>query len=98
MPKKYSKEYKDNAVRVALDSGKPLRNVAKMLGISYWTLRDWKKDYMAENEDFETKEPLTDQEELRRLRREVVELRKDNEILKKYAAILTKERPENSGL
>ncbi len=40
-PRKYAQEYKDEAVRLALDSDRSLAEIAKSLGINELTLGNW---------------------------------------------------------
>jgi transposase len=69
-PRKYTQEYKDEAVRLVLESDRPLVEVAKSLGINESTLGHWvkkaKKDSGADGE-----QPLSAAE-----RAELLELRK----------------------
>jgi transposase len=82
--KKYSKEFRDEAVAHVRNSGKSISEVARQLGISQPTLGAWvaqakaatpSKDLNAENE---------------RLKRELENLRKEHEILVKAAAFFAK--------
>ena len=85
--KLYSTEFKCQAVELAA-LGKPVAEVAKDLGITSDLIYRWRR----ENEGL-TKGPgdqvdATEAEELRRLRREVIHLKAENDILKKAAVIL----------
>ena len=40
-PRKYSLELRERAVRLALESGRPIRQVARDLGIHHEALRVW---------------------------------------------------------
>ncbi len=42
----YTKEFRENAVRLALSSDKSRAAVARELGIPDWTLRDWVRTYI----------------------------------------------------
>jgi transposase len=81
-PRKYPEELLERGVRLALESGRPIAHVAADLGIHPETLR--KRVRQAEADSGERGDLLTTQEreEIRRLRREVFELRRANEILK----------------
>jgi transposase len=73
---------KERAVRTALDSGRPIAQVARDLDVGSESLRSWVRRAQA---DAGTRRDLAtsgDLEELRRLRSENRELRKANEILK----------------
>ncbi len=44
----YDREFKNQAVEMLLESGRPLKAVSRDLGVSTTTLRDWKKRYLCE--------------------------------------------------
>ena len=87
MPMKFSPELRDRAVRIVHDrhvrEGGPrsqsIRAVAPQLGVGEETLRIWCNRY-GPIEPASPGEPL--EEENRRLRRELAEARRANEILK----------------
>lgn len=89
MGKNYSEEFKRQAVQLVLD-GRTARSAANELGVSYWEIRQWKKKY-PEGTGVSTSAMISD-EEVKRMRRELQDLRMENAILKKYAAILSKEQ------
>jgi len=84
MPKiaPYSKEFKREAVQLLRTSGRPVPQLAKELGVSPGSLRNWASQ---DDVDEGKSEGLSSQEreELRRLRREVKVLAEEREILKK---------------
>jgi transposase len=80
-----TKEFKQEAVRLAQTSGKAIAQGARELGISDTSLHQWRKE-LAENgtEAFPGKGHQTQlEEEHRRLKRENEILRQEREILKK---------------
>jgi len=81
-PRKYPEELLERGVRLALESGRPIAHVAADLGIHPETLR--KRVRQAEADSGVRTDLLTtgEREEIRRLRKENVELRRANEILK----------------
>jgi len=92
MPKipPYSKEFKREAVGLMRSSGRSVPQLAKELGVSEGSLRNW-SEQMDVNEG--KAEGLTSQEreELRRLRRELRVVTEEREILKKAAVFFAKE-------
>lgn len=81
-PRKYPLELRERAVRLALESRRPIRQVALDLGIHDEALRVWVRQAQADSgrrRDLLTSE---EREELKRLRKENAELRRANTILK----------------
>jgi transposase len=86
----YPPEFKAEAIRLVQSSGRSISQVAKELGVSGNSLRNWVKQAeidQGEREGLTTEE----REELKRLRREVKILRQEKEILKKAAAFFARE-------
>ena len=81
----------ERGVRLALESERPIAHVAADLGIHPETLR--KRVRQAQADSGSRTDLLTTQEreEIRRLRREVFELRRANEILKAASVFFAKE-------
>jgi transposase len=79
---KYPPELIERAVRTVEESGRPIAHVARDLGIGAELLRQ--RVRQAEADRGERPAPLStsEREELAKLRREVVELRRANAILK----------------
>jgi transposase len=84
----YPPEFRAEAIRLARTSGKSHAQIAEDLGMTSETLRLWLKQ--ADLDEGKRHDGLTsdEQEELRRLRREVRVLREEREILKKVAMSL----------
>jgi len=90
---KYSVEFQEQAVRKTLTGDESIREIAEGLGISYWTLRQWRKEYI-KNQKSQPDEPRrrgNDAKEIKRLKEEIANLKMDNAILKKYAAMLSRD-------
>ncbi|MCI0544229.1 MAG: transposase [Actinobacteria bacterium] len=92
-PSKYPPEFRAEAVELVRSSGRPRVQVAKSLGISDNTLRNWIQADRDARSRAEDPDGLSESEraELGRLRRENAELRLDREILRKAAAFFARE-------
>jgi transposase len=92
-PSKYPEEFRREAVRLALSTDDSRAAVARRLGVNETSLRNWVADHLAE--EARGSDPLaisiSEREELRQLRKEVVELRTEREILRKAAAYFAQE-------
>jgi transposase len=87
---KYTKEFKTEAIRLALKSSS-IANTAKELGVPEGTLHGWihvlKKKGILPKVDVDTgKDMAAIIEENRRLQKEILILKEEREILKKAAA------------
>lgn len=91
---RFTKEFKADAVRLALSESIPMAQVARDLGIRSSTLYNWVAKHRAEHAADEGPGARNDDEhgeELRRLRQENRILKEEREILKKAAAFFAKE-------
>lgn len=90
--KTYDAAFKREAIRLVEEQGGKPVSVAKKLGVTNNTMYRWVNEYRQDgNNAFPGKGHLkTEDAELRRLKRENEELREENEILKKAAAIFAK--------
>lgn len=93
--KTYTPEFKQEAVRLAQTSGKPIAQVARELGISDTSIHQWRKELSEHgSEAFPGSGHQTAQEEeLRRLKRELERVRQERDILKKAVAIFSRSQP-----
>jgi transposase len=92
--RKFTKEFKEEAVRVLETDSRDGREVARELGVTQAMLYKWRRQLGRRPEPIATiSEAVSpnEKEELRRLRKEVAQLRMDKEILKKAAAFFAKE-------
>lgn len=88
MSKSYTKEFKEEAVRLAETSDKPKAEIAHDLGISESALYRWLKKYGQQPtavEQARSREEL--KAELKRVKRENEILRQERDILKKAISI-----------
>jgi len=87
LPKKYSSQFKEQALERAKKDGIP--SMAKDLGIAASQLYSWKKQRKFIGRPFEEKK--IQDAELSRMKREVSRLTEENAFLKKAAAYFAKE-------
>src|SRR5919206_4360555 len=80
---RYSPEFKAEALRLIAETDEPIKKIARELGVASKTLHEWLKAARPE-----PREPLNEDErsELQRLRRELVKVRMERDILKKATA------------
>lgn len=89
-PKAYSAEFKESAVKLAIESKQAVAKTAKELGITKTTLYSWVNKYSKPKESImRTDEYLYD--ELKRLKKELVRVTQERDLLKKAAAYFAKE-------
>ena len=89
--KSYTAEFKESAVKLAVESNRPVAQTARELGVSKDTLYSWVRQVHGKAQvhpETVNSEHLYD--ELKRLRREVSMLREERDILKKAAAYFAK--------
>lgn len=97
--RRFTPEYRVEAARLVIETGRTIAAVAKELGIGGQLLGRWVRDERDRQAGEPTGELSVDERaELKRLRRENSELRKDNEFLGKAAAFFASKRPPSNGL
>jgi transposase-like protein len=84
--KKYTQEYKDEAVELVVSSGRPIAEIARDLGINEGTLGNWVQT--AKKSGKVKEKPLSTDEraELEAAREEIRRLKMERDFLKKAAA------------
>ena len=90
-PRKYPTELRERAVRLVLESGRPIAHIAQDLGVHREALRQWVRQAEADQGRRSDRPTTAEQEELKRLRKENAELRRANEILKAASAFFAAE-------
>ena len=88
--KKYDREFREGAVRIAEETGKPIAQVARDLGVNEGTLGNWVARARAARSGTEGLS-TGDVEELKRLRAENAELRMERDVLKRSVVLWVKE-------
>ena len=87
MPKRYNDEFKKQIVTL-IDNGKKISEIVEEYGVSRSTVHKWKKDYNNSG-SFKAKDNRTiEEKELIKLRKEIRQLKMENDILKQAALIL----------
>lgn len=92
--RKYDKEFKEGAVKLVLEGDRPVREVARELGIHENMPHRWRREYLdGKEESFPGKGHLKlKDEEIFRLKRRLQDVEEERDILKKALAIFSKHR------
>ncbi|WP_031468451.1 transposase [Sciscionella sediminilitoris] len=87
--RKFDPEFRDGAVRLVLDTGRPVAEVARELGINPGTLGNWvAKQREHGSTDGAWADPAA---EVKRLRAEVASLRAERDLLKRSVVLWVEE-------
>ncbi len=88
--KKYDQEFREGAIRIVEETGKPIAQIARDLGVNEGTLGNW---VARARQAREGRGELSrdDFEELKRLRAENAELRMERDVLKRSVVLWVKE-------
>ena len=91
--RKYTREFKLEAVKLVVEQGRTVSDVAKSLGIDRSLLQRWKSQLLADGVlAFPGNGKVNPHEqELRELRRELAKVRQERDILKKATAYFARE-------
>ncbi len=84
--KTYDEDYKKNIVQL-VENGKPISDIEREYGINRKLIYNWKNKY---GTIITSTGETTTNDEIIKLKKEVNELKTENEILKKAVAIFTK--------
>ncbi len=89
--RKFDEDFKSGAVRLVFETGKPIAQVARDLGVNEGTLGNWVAAARRARDDGSG--PLSENEraELLRLRKENAELRMQRDVLKRSVALWVNE-------
>lgn len=88
----YTDDFKREAVRLVTDEGLSRKQVARDLGVSAGSLRDWIHRYAPAGPRVSAE--LTEAEQIRQLRRENARLQMERDILKKAVGIFSQMPPK----
>ena len=91
--RKFSPQFKAEAVQFVLETGRPVAEIARELEINEGTLGNWVNEWKQQNPVPE--KALTPMERVRvaQMEAEIRKLRMENEFLKKAAAFFAKTQP-----
>jgi len=89
--KRYTEEFKLQAAKLIVEGGTTYHQATQQLGVSDWGLRRWVKAFRDSGHLPAKWQTVPLAEELKAARRELAQLRLENEILKKAAAYFAKE-------
>src|SRR5690242_12057296 len=87
--RRFTREYKAQAVQRVMESGRPLADIAVELDVSPGQLSQWRHEQLAAG-SAEALVQKADEAEMLRLKREVKRLEDENLILRKAAAFFAK--------
>jgi transposase len=90
--KKFDKAFKEQVALRILANESTVGDTAKELNVHYTTVRDWVRTYKRDGESaFPGSGNLkAEDDEMRKLRKQLADLKEENEILKKAAAYFAK--------
>ena len=89
--RKFDQEFRAGAVRIVRETGKPVAQVARDLGVNEGTLGNWVATERRARERGNGALSEPERGELVRLRREVAELRMERDVLKRSVALRVRE-------
>ena len=89
-------EYKDEAVKLVINTGRPVAVVARELGVKEQTLGRWVNLYKSRQDAGDGVLSETERVELARLRKENSELRLDRAFLKKASLFFAQEASDTN--
>jgi transposase len=89
--RKFSPEFKDEAVKMVIESSRAIAEVAREIQVNEGTLGSWVNKYRVEHADEEPPLSMSDRARLRELERENRELKMKAEFLGKAAAFFAQE-------
>jgi len=87
----FTAEFKDEAVRMVIETSRPVAEVAREIHVNEGTLGSWVNRYRAAHADDEPPLTISERARLRELEKEVRELRMKTEFLGKAAAFFARE-------
>ncbi len=87
--KRYTDEFRREAIRQVTEKGHPVQEVSERLGVSSYSLYEWIRKYGTAN-GAQASRMANKDDEIRRLRAELKRVTEERNILKKAAAYFAK--------
>lgn len=81
--RRFTAEFKAEAVRLVVASDKPLAQIARELDLNEQVLRNWKKQATAADGNGVSPDRFAQEEAIRRLQRDLLRVTEERDILKK---------------
>lgn len=94
--REFTPEFKDEAVRLVINTGRPVATVARELGVVEQTLGRWVSQYRERQGAGDGALSETERVELARLRKENAELKMDRAFLKKASLFFAQEATDTN--
>ena len=88
--RKFSPQFRAEAVQMVLETGKPIAKVARDLGVNDGTLGNWVKAWRDANPDPKPGLSPVERARVKEMEDEIRRLRMENEFLKKAAAFFAR--------
>lgn len=88
--RKFSPQFKAEAVQLVIESGRPIAHVARELGVVEQTLGNWVTAWRDANPELETALSPVERARVKEMEDEIRRLRMENEFLKKAAAFFAR--------
>lgn len=88
--RKFSPQFKAEAVQLVIESGRPIAHVARELGVVEQTLGNWVTAWRDANPEPETALSPVERARVKEMEDEIRRLRMENEFLKKAAAFFAR--------
>jgi len=85
--RKFDEDFKQGAVRLVLETGKPIARVARDLGVNEGTLGNWVVRERSRQQGEGAPLSVDERAELAALRKEIAELRMQRDVLKRSVAL-----------
>jgi transposase len=92
MQRNYEDEFKKKIIKLHLEEGRTLKSISEEYKVSRASISLWIKKYREECEiNHDTEQEYNSMQEVNRLRKQLEEVKKENDFLKKAAAFFAKE-------